>query len=619
LAGKSTNQLFKTEVIEPEIKKDKIGGNMADQINLANQMKQSASLIPEFFYALISRVPPGIVVVLALIIVPMGICQNPPTSAPSGIKWQKIDTPHFEVIFPQEIAHEGQRVANMMEHLYAPLGMTLGTDMKRTSVLLKNQGVITDGSAMLAPRRSPWFSPPAHGWHNASFYGPVEWYNLMAVHEGRHIAQHDKMNQGFNRAARILFGETGQNLLTLFISPPQWFSEGDAVGIETALSRAGRGRMPAFDLEIRTLLLSGKRYSYYKAYFNSYRDRYPDYYHLGYLLTTHVRRQYGVDAWSKILDDACGFSLYTPVFAFSRALKNHTGKWVTGVYEETMDELEILWQQQLSGLDFTTARTLNPQKQIWTDYVLPQYLPDGSVVAARYSMAEPLELIRISDDGEESTIKQFPRSADTVSVNGGKIAWDEIRFDPRWIERNYSVIVVHDAETGKTKQITDKTRFYAPALSPDGKRIAVVEFTPERMCSLVILDAESGHEVRRFPSDGNEFIKKPSWSSDSNQIVFTRQKTEGVAITIMDAETGQMHDAIPHTWENVHNPVIHGNYLFYNSPYSGIVTHHTPGLTTSTPWNSQRADAIKLHLASSGHSIPTFLMMAASSFFGTTP
>ena len=516
---------------------------------------------------------PMVVLALSVMIVPMGICQQPP-----GIKWQKIDTPHFEVIFPEEIAHEGQRVANMMEHLYGPVGMTLGTDMKRTSVLLTNRGVILNTYVLLEPRRSEWSSPPPQSIKVK--VGPGELYSLFAAHEGRHIAQFDKMNQGLIRAAWILFGENGQFILSHGISIPLWFWEGDAVGMETALSRTGRGRWRAFDMEIRTLLLSGKRYSYYKANFLSYRDWYPNLYRLGYLLTTHIRREYGTDAWSRIFDDASGFSLYTPFFAFSRALKNHTGKWVAGVYEETMDELEILWREQLSGLDFTNARTLNAQKKIWTDYVLPQYMPDGSVVAARYSMAEPLELVRISPDGEESRIKQFSWHDNTVSVNGGKIAWDEIRFDPRWTARSYSVIVVHYPETGKTKQITDKTRFYAPALSPDGKQIAVVEFTPERMCSLVILDAESGHEVRRFPSDGNEFIRRPSWSSDGNQIVFTRQKTEGVAIAIMDAETGQMHDAIPHTWEDVYNPVIHGNYLFYNSSYSGIDNIYAMELST---------------------------------------
>ena len=257
---------------------------------------------------------PMVVLALSVMLVPMGICQHVP-----GIKWQKIDTPHFEIIFPEEIAHEGQRVANMMEHLYAPLGMTLGTDMKRTSwtVLLTNQGVIDNAEAVLAPRRSPWFSPP-----DPSGYGPIECYNLYAVHEGRHMAQFDKMNQGLIRAAWILFGENGQ--FSMYgISIPWWFIEGDAVGIETALTRAGWGRMPAFNMEIRTLLLSGERYSYYKANFLSYKDWYPNEYHLGYLFTTHVRREYGADAWSRILDDACGFSLYTPVFAFSRALKKH--------------------------------------------------------------------------------------------------------------------------------------------------------------------------------------------------------------------------------------------------------------------------------------------------------
>lgn len=515
-------------------------------------------------------------IAVVLLLIPLAAAAQIDTNQnPPGMKWKKIDTPHFEVIFPAELAHEGQRVANTLEHLYYPLSKTLEVNMKRISVLLTNQGAIPNGYVRLAPRMSEWFSvPPQSG-----FVGANEWYNLLASHEIRHVMQFDKINRGVPGAAGILFGELGQMLYS-FLLTPSWFWEGDAIDMETVLTRGGRGRMPEFDMEIRALLLSGERYSYYKAYLLSYKDWYPNHYHLGYLLTTHVRREYGADMWSRILDRACGFSLYPPPITFSEAMKSWTGKGCRDIYEETMYELEALWLKQLESLDFTAAKTLNTaRKKVWTNYILPQYAPDGSVIAARYGMADPTALARIFPDGTERRIKQFAPFT-TASVGGGKVVWDEIRFDPRWTARSYSVIVVHDFDTGKTKQITEKTKFYAPAVSPDGRQVAVVEFTPERKCCLLILDAETGREVKRFANPENEFIRNPSWAFNGGQIVFTRQKISGVAISIVDVDTGQMRDAIPCTWENVYQPALHENHVFYNSPYSGIDNIYAVDLST---------------------------------------
>jgi hypothetical protein len=63
-----------------------------------------------------------------------------------------------------------------------------------------------------------------------------------------------------------------------------------------------------------------------------------------------------------------------------------------------------------------------------------------------------------------------------------------------------------------------------------------------------------------------------------------------------------MHDAIPHTWENVHNPVIHGNYLFYNSPYSGIDNIYALELSTGRRYQvtSRKFGAFNANISADG-------------------
>ena len=486
--------------------------------------------------------------------------QNPP-----GINWKNIRTPHFDLIFPEELTEDAQRVANTLEHLYSPLVKTLhpGTVKKRWPVMLTNQGVASNGYVMVAPRKSEWFHLPPQYWN-----GPAgEWYSLLSVHETRHMIMFDKFNRRFSRIAWILYGESGVGFLSS-VAVPAWFWEGDAVAMETALTDSGRGRSPEFDMGIRANLLSGRRYSYYKASLGSYRDYFPNHYKLGYLMVTHVRRRYGASAWDNIIDRTTLFSL-SP-FRFSGSLKKETGKNVRQIYDETMDEMETLWKEQLDQVTITEARTVNTaRKKVWTNYQYAQYTDDDSLIALKRGKADTPVLVRLYPDGREKKIISI-KPLDHISYGGGKIAWAELSTDPRWLSRQYAVIVIYDLSAHKKRQITKKTKLYAPALSPDGLLVAAVEYTSERVCSLVILDAESGAEVKRFPNPDNDFIMQPSWSQDGKRIVFKRQNMKGEALTVVDVESKAGEDIIPESWEGIDSPRFYRNFILYSSPYSGI-------------------------------------------------
>ena len=259
-------------------------------------------------------------VVLVVLIVSLSFAQQNLSFAkqnPPGLDWRQIQTERFKVIFPAAITADAQRVANTLEHTYGPVSKTLRGPQKPLEVVLVNQTTKPNGFVALAPRRSVWFSTPSQ---DTSLFGGNEWYQLLALHEIRHAVQYDRMRRGLVRLVWALSGEEGESMVSNLLMPA-WFWEGDAVGIETALSQTGRGRNPQFALDIRALLLAGRRYSYYKAYHGSYRDWYPSHYPLGYFLTTYVKRRYGPETWDKVLGSATWG--WHP-FAFSRALKKHT-------------------------------------------------------------------------------------------------------------------------------------------------------------------------------------------------------------------------------------------------------------------------------------------------------
>jgi hypothetical protein len=503
--------------------------------------------------------------------------QNPPC-----VRWKKIDTPHFEIVFPRELAEECQRVANTMEYLYNPLNKTLGAKRKRFPLLLTNQGAITNGFVSLAPRKSVWFHQPGQ----ENFTGSGEWYNLLAAHEGRHMVQFEKVNTGFTRFAGWLFGETGILGLSMF-SIPIWWWEGDAVGMETALTRNGRGRIPEFGIGIRTQLLNDVRYSYFKAYQGSYKDWTPNWYELGYHLVSHIKREYGPSAWSNVIRRTSKWSFWP--FSFSNALKKETGKRPAQLYQETMSELQDAWKNHPSLPVLTPYRTLNPSGSVWTKYRFPQYLNDSILVAQKISFSVPNSLVMMDKRGNEKTLKQISPLAPggtRCSAAGGRIAWDEIMPDVRWGARTWPSIVILEVKTGAIRRLPGKSWYFNPALSPDGESLAAVEFETDRSCALVVIDAVTGKLIRRIPSPDNASIQSPSWSPDGRHIVFTFQKNCGKGISILDAESGETYRVLAPTWSGISNPILFDRWVLFSSPKSGTDQIHAVDLTTGSEYQA---------------------------------
>ena len=531
-------------------------------------------------------------VALAVLISAPALAQQ----SPPGLDWRRIRTERFNVIFPAGITADAQRAANTLEQIYIPVSKTLKGPRKPLDVVLVNQSAQANGFVALAPRRSVWFSTPPQDAGRLS----GDWYQLLAVHEMRHVVQADRLRRGLIRLAWLFFGEQGQSISGLLVPP--WFWEGDAVGIETALSRTGRGRIPRFGLHVRALLLEGRRYSYYKAHHRSFRDWYPGHYSLGYYLTTYVRRHHGAGTWDKVLGRTARWGFHP--FAFSRALRKYTGASAVGIYERTMDELAELWQAQQKDLPTTPLRVLPGQSRssVWTNYQYPHLLADGSVLASKSGLADPWTLVRLHPDGREERLR-FYQSLGGIRADGGTAAWNRSTPDRRWGFRDYSDVVVLDLGSGRMRQLTREAKLFAPAPSPDGRRIAAVEFGPDRRCHLVLLETASGAGQARFPAPDGVFWRTPAWSEDGRRIAVVRQDERGNALELIDVADGHGQIVLPHTWEDIGWPVFWGSYLLFDGPYSGIENIHAVHLQSGARYRVTSRPLAATHAAVAGDSL----------------
>ncbi|AKD55371.1 TolB-like translocation protein [Spirosoma radiotolerans] len=495
---------------------------------------------------------------------------------PASLRWYRLSTPHFRVLYPAGFDSTAQRTAKRLESLYEPASASLQKQPRRISVLLQNQTTNSNGFVTLFPRRSEFFAVAPQ---DPGLLGTLDWLDLLAVHEYRHVVQNDKALQGYGRVLYTFLGNTGLGLPLFTV--PDWFAEGDAVSNETLLSTSGRGRIPNFDLGMRANLLASvelnkKRFDYPKAIGGSYRDNVPNHYVLGYFMTTYLKRTFGPDVWSRVLNR--NYRRFPWPFAFSASIKDETKLRTEDLYQKAMDDITETWQKEQAGLTITPAVSfpVEAEKQaskrpVFTNYQHPQFLTDSTVLTVKSGLGDTPRLVILDKQGSEKTIfvQGFPNDPDMLSATSSKVCWIEFGYDPRWGQRIYSNIRLLDLTTGKLTRLTHRARYTVAALSPDNSKLAVVENTDRYKIRLLVLDARTGKVQKVIPNPDNEFYQHPHWK-DNQTIVAVVLKNGQKTIQRIDSESGVRTDLLPRANENISHPQPWGNYVFYNSPRSGI-------------------------------------------------
>ncbi|MCX6251867.1 MAG: hypothetical protein NTX61_14085 [Bacteroidetes bacterium] len=482
---------------------------------------------------------------------------------PASIHWRQIKTEHYRIIYPASFEQKSQYLANILDLVIKADTHTLKSKVPRIPFVIHQQSAYSNGITIWAPKRIEIYPCPPQDIYDEA------WFEQLAIHEYRHAIQTSKMNRGFTRILSWIFGEQATGaVLGLFI--PSWFLEGDAVAAETSLSRSGRGRIANFEGVLRAQLLEKGKYSYDKAVLGSYRTFIPDQYSLGYFLVAETRRKYGPSLWNYTLDHVAMYPFM--VVPFSDGIRRITGLSKVKLYKETLASLDSAWTKQESGTHFTDMLRTIPDRRNYTLYQFPNYINDSMIVAEKYSIDKIDHFVIVDNKGKEKklfTPGLYQRQS--LSVAKGLLVWAESVPDIRWNNRDHSVIRIFDIFKKNVRNLTTRTRYFAPAISRDGTHVAAVRVNLQNESFLEILDVKSGNVLKSFPFVNGDFAITPSWNEQGSQIALSFLTGKGRCIGVMDASSGKFTQYSSWQFNEITGPTrFYRQYLLFTGNYSGI-------------------------------------------------
>lgn len=520
---------------------------------------------------------------------------------PSKISWKQINSNSFTIIFPDGADSVANRIASVIHFTNQATVKNLGSKIKKVPIVLRNENIISNGYVALAPFRSEFYlTPPA----TPSDLGSLPWPDMLAAHEYRHVEQYSNFDVGGSHVLKVIFGQAGQALGNA-ASIPDWFFEGDAVYTETTITPQGRGSLPGFYNGFRALWQAQKQYSWMKLRNGSYLDFVPDKYPLGFMLVTYGREKYGNDFWEKVTHHAASFKPL--LYPFQSNIKKYSGEDINSFKANAL----AYFRKQFNDPIVDSAK-----KDFFANEASPAYNNKGQLIFLKSSVKQIPEFVA-KEGGNLHTIRVADIMVDDYfQLQNNKIIYAAVAPDIRWGYRSYNNIRILDFNTGEQRTLTNKGRYFSPALDSSENYIIAVNEPVTGLPSLHLLDASSGKPAGEFTFKNAIQYYHPFFYK--NQIISAVVLPEGkMTIVSIDRNTGAASALLPPAFHVISYPVIRKDTLFYSctdkkndelfaytmsdkrifkviSSAPGLGKYHVTFSEDSVAWSTQTAQGLRI-------------------------
>ena len=485
---------------------------------------------------------------------------------PARLHWFSLETPHYELIFPEGADSLARVYGRALEQFRVPMGrslggMTPGEGRRKLPVVLHTHYPYSNGSVGWAPSRMDLYThPEAYGAE------PTSWPVMLASHEPRHQSQ-------------LQFGQRG---ILPWLSGEMWapvywqvyldmaVGEGDAVTAETGLTPGTRARTYEFLDFYRAALADGDCRSWDRWRYGSFKHYTPDHYALGYITVAGARTLYNDPLIVReALDLSWKKPWYIAPYNTQKVISQHAGKPFKQAFKDILDHFESVWEADAAArAPFMPSEPVTPDEPYAMSYTSPQWA-DDILFALRESYREARHLVSITKDGEVTCLAPFASHTSSLvyEPERHRLYWSETLSDPRWGLSGSSILRYYDIKTCRMHDVTRGTRYYNPQCSPDGNRLLAAELAVNGETALVVVDIDSGATLQRYRLPDGIQATDPIWAGEDFYSFALSEDGYGLYKL---REDGSWDTVLSPSHQKIGNPGAGDGYLEWESDRSGV-------------------------------------------------
>ncbi|MNX33721.1 translocation protein TolB [compost metagenome] len=284
-------------------------------------------------------------------------------------------------------------------------------------------------------------------------------------------------------------------------------------------------------------------------------------------MVANLKEKYGQFISDSLLSDIRKRPLRP--YPFSNSLKKFTATNTRKYFLSVQDQVAEKWKTQEEKSATESYPSLNKKTALATSYFLPVRINPKQILALKESKTDARYFVIINEDQTEKKLFGIGyQEQPWFSLKNDVLTWDEIRYDPRYKQRSYSVICSYNLKTKKFKKLSSKSRLFSPSLSNDGKKIIAASVGLNNQFNLVEIDALSGQILKTYPNPENEIIQTPSFDRTGKRIAYIGVTEKGKNLWLIDGE--QKTPLIQNSRQQLSRPVFIGDKIAFNAHFNGI-------------------------------------------------
>jgi len=430
------------------------------------------------------------------------------------------------------------------------------------SIILQNQGLISNGFISLYAPRGEFYSTPSQ---DASLQATNNWLNLLASHETRHIYQNNLATYGFSRILKLVWGSNGQGLYSNLMIP-NWLWEGDAIETETRLNnQIGRTNIPQFKNMLNAYLWQFGVPSYSQLMAKNFRENMPNHYVIGQFIAHEFSLKGGFNdigyLWQNTLNKP-------GIFSFSNQVKKKFGLNIDQFVEQILQrQLDTLRQKPIS----TSYSLISPKiTSGFTSYDFPQNIGNGHVIAIKSGFQDIPTLVEINHLKERKLCLIGPTyPSNMLSASDQFVVWSEFLYHPRWTQKQQTKLVFYNLLLNKKTSWNNNKKWICPSISPDSKYVSFLELNDDGVSILKVHDQKTKQIVDSVSFNSSVQVIQPRISL-GGQLSYILLQNGHKKIVIYNYLSKQVVASRDFGSSNIASTFLHDDDVYFNLPVGQV-------------------------------------------------